>query len=80
MGSKGVPTTAKKESWREWKTFQEKQEASSDTDTSERSVVHTTGIGAVMSTKNWQVFQVVMIMMSYFLVLEVPPSLRKREC
>lgn len=54
--SKGAPTTDKKESWREWKTFQEKnkkQDASSDSDTSDGSVVHTIGIVVVVSAKSW---------------------------
>ena len=55
MVRKGTPTTAKKESWKEWKTLQDKkkQDASnSDNDTSE-DVVHCTGIAATVSAKSW---------------------------
>ena len=56
MGRKGAPTTSNKESWREWKAFQEnkkKQDASNDSDTFERGVVHTKGIVVVVSFKSW---------------------------
>lgn len=38
MESKGAPTAAKKESWRDWKMIQEKKKgaSNSDSDTSER--------------------------------------------
>jgi len=37
MGSKGAPKKTKRESWREWKTFQKKkkEDASSDRDSFE---------------------------------------------
>jgi len=56
VGSKGASTSSKKESWREWKTFQEKKkkwDASSDSDTSERGIVHATWIATVVSTRSW---------------------------
>ena len=56
MGSKGASTSAKKESWRDWKAIQEmkkKQDASSDNNTFERGVVHATRIVAVVNAKSW---------------------------
>ena len=56
VGRKGAPATSNKESWREWKALQEKkkkQDASSDSDTSEKGVIHHSGIVAIVSAKSW---------------------------
>jgi len=54
-GSKGAHIVAKKESWREWKTFQEKKKKkadSSDNDISKRGIIHATWIGAVVGMRS----------------------------
>lgn len=57
VGSKGAPTIAKKESWREWKMLQDKKKkqcaSNSDNDTSEKGVVHHTGIVAIVNARSW---------------------------
>ena len=56
VGSKGAPTTAKKESWREWKMLQDKKKkqgaSSSNSDTSEKGIVHRTRIVTIVSARN----------------------------
>ena len=56
--NKGAPTTAKKESRKEWKMLQDKKKkqvaSSSDSDTSEKGIVHHIGIFAIVSTKSWE--------------------------
>ena len=55
--SKGAPTIAKKESWKEWKTLRDKKKkqvvSSSDSDTSKKGVVHHTRIVAIVSATSW---------------------------
>jgi len=79
MGSKGTSSTAKKESWKDLKEFQEKkkqQETSNDSDIFERGVVHATWLLQLWAPGVGLVSPAVTVMTtSYFLVLE-PPSLR----
>lgn len=52
VGSKGDSTYNKKESWTNWKTIQEKnKEASSDSETSERGIVHASRISTIVGAR-----------------------------
>jgi len=56
VGRKCTSTSSKKESWRDLKVIQEKtkkQDASSDSDTSERGIVHASVITALVNAKSW---------------------------
>ena len=57
MVSKGAPTTAKKEPWKECKRLRNKKKkyvaSNSDKDTSEEGEVHCTGIAAIVSARSW---------------------------